>query len=292
MFIIVLVIALSLLNVILFIRNTKQKTSETEQLKIENSDLIANNKQLRLRVTELEKEIYSLKGYAIKEFSLLDFLKTNEHPLTPKTKPIYSMKEVAYFKARSNKEKKKVGEKFEYFLINLFQMSGYKIRKVSVKDKSDGGRDIEIDLNDIGIWIEAKVRHFENTTKIGVKDIRNLYAVVAAHNINNAKKVKGVLVTTGFSTIQARKWALDHGIEIIDRKGLFRLVEYLNSDVLASYTWLEDRDANFLICESCNGVRVKTHDGRRGKFDGCINFNKEGNKECTSTSEDLRVYWN
>lgn len=298
----ILVIVLSLLFILLFTRNIilKRKFRKVVCEKLnEIKKLEKVNVQSEGKIIDLERKLksYEVKSSIIKneEFDLINYLKGNEPPSTFKGEWEYTMKKITDLKKEKNEKSEKVGEKFEKALEGLFEGCGYKVKNISEKQGSEGGKDLVIKLKGIEFWVEAKVRHHETTGRIGVKDIRNLHSAIVDYDNNskNKKPVKGIVITTAFPTIQARRFASRNGIEIIDRKKLFTLIGFLCPDAL-DYTWIQDREDNFKKCLNCDGVEIKKHNKKSGKnFYTCVNYDKENEKKCEEQEETkLFIKWN
>ena len=253
--------------------------NEIEKLKAENEKM--KNKfeyDLKDAVQALGSENEILKKNRVETFEILDHVKKNkEKMISTKNSTKHSLREVLHFEGEKN------GILFEDFIRDLFVSSGYTAERTEKnKDGGDGGKDVIVELEDLDVWIEAKMLDFKKGNLVQKNVIEKLHSTIEIQK-KNRKKVKGVLITTYFLNIETKMYAKECGIEVIDRKGLFELVDALCPNVLDGYSWKEDRK-NFEICKKCNGFKInRTNKTTYKIFSGCVNYNNQ-NQACNSNN--------
>ena len=132
------------------------------------------------------------------------------------------------------------------------------------KGGADGGVDIVLESGGQSILVQCK--HWRSA-KIGVKPIRELAGVVAAENA-----MGGIFVCSGTYTKEARRFAEQSSIELIDGKGLVEMMDLETPPTSVTMDNVGD------TCPRCGSTLVQ-RTAKRGKragegFIGCSGFPK------------------
>lgn len=150
---------------------------------------------------------------------------------------------------------------FEDYIADLFSRLGYKTRVVG--QSHDGGIDVIAEKNGVINYIQCKKFI---TSQVSVNAVRDFYGALADHLANG----QGYFITTNRYTLEARKFAEDKPIELIDS---FELVRYIR---------MAEKDENpntmpasqpLRSCPKCDGKLVE-RTGKFGTFYGCSNYPK------------------
>ena len=96
---------------------------------------------------------------------------------------------------------------FELAMADVFRARGYVV--TLTPDGADGGVDLVLDRPGEHILVQCK--HW-NVLKVGVKVVRELYGVMAAHGATG-----GIVVTSGQFTQEARAFAASTNVTLLDR---------------------------------------------------------------------------
>jgi len=104
---------------------------------------------------------------------------------------------------------------FEYLVSEAYRRKGYAVTECGGAGP-DGGVDLELRKNGETLFVQCK--HYR-IKKVGVKIIRELYGVVASENATG-----GIVITSGTFTQEAIDFARGNPLELVDGKGLFRLI--------------------------------------------------------------------
>lgn len=147
-------------------------------------------------------------------------------------------------------------EEFEILVGEAFRRKGY-----SISETGGGGADGGIDLviaKDSKVYL-VQCKQWK-TQMVGVKPVRELAGLVAA------KKVAGgLLVTSGSYTSEARAFANESGIQLIDGKQLYKLIKNINVQELKIADSQESQAE--LSCPQCGSKMVKRK-AKRGQHTG------------------------
>lgn len=100
---------------------------------------------------------------------------------------------------------------FEQFCVDLYRKLGYTGR--ATRKTSDGGYDFVVSKDGVKTIGECKL--YGKSTTVGRPDLQKLYGANATVKAKNL-----VFITTNTFTPEARQYAREAGIEIIDGKGL------------------------------------------------------------------------
>lgn len=143
---------------------------------------------------------------------------------------------------------------FEAYIAELFTALGYKTQVVG--GPHDGGVDVEAEKDGKIFYIQCKKFI---TQQVPVGAVRDFYGAIA----NKLTSAEGYFITTNIFTLEAKKFAEDKPIELIDQYKLLDYMKLAGSTVVVPTT----------KCPQCGGALVERK-GPRGKFLGCSNFPK------------------
>ncbi len=117
------------------------------------------------------------------------------------------------------------GIQFEELITSLLTREGF--RAQMTKASGDGGIDVVAVLEKplVGGKCLIQCKRFAPTTLVGAAVVREFYGAVSA----DRKIVKGILITTSGFTEQAKSFAEEVGIELVDMEKLSRLLRGGNS---------------------------------------------------------------
>lgn len=168
----------------------------------------------------------------------------------------------------------KKGQRFEWFLYDLFKHAGYDVEKVSREGAADDKIDLIIQRGNEKIAIQAKNYKLDGTYSVD-KDV----AMSFSGAIENRKDITaGAIITTNFFTYPARKWQEQiesKPIYFIDREKLFVLIASLWPQLLAK-AYFEQDTKEIHRCKLCGSITIKKRSGKNNNsyFRGCINYPK------------------
>lgn len=165
---------------------------------------------------------------------------------------------------------------FELLVGEAYRRQGYAVEETG-GGGADGGIDLTLRRNDETTLVQCKQW---KTYKVSVKIARELFGVMAAE-----KAHRGVIVTCGRFTRDAKTFAENKPLELMDGAALWRLVEQVKKDQAAAAPSGSARSAigtqepsDKLSCPKCGSplvlrtARKGTHAG--SKFYGCVAFPK------------------
>jgi len=155
-------------------------------------------------------------------------------------------------------------QEFEELIGEAYRRKGY-----SVTETGGGGADggVDLVLRKDGDRILVQCKHWK-IVRVGVKVVRELYGVVAAEGSTG-----GIIITSGTFTQEARDFAKDKPLELLEGSELLKLI----ADVQKSPMHLSNK-SNGITCPYC-GVEMVLRTAKKGpnageKFWGCSNFPK------------------
>lgn len=145
---------------------------------------------------------------------------------------------------------------FEDYVAELYKRLGYKTETVG--GTHDGGIDvIATDKDGIKHYIQCK-KYI--TSKVGSPDVRDFYGAIAGKFAEG----KGIFITTNIFTSEAKLFAEDKPLELIDGNKLVRLIKKVGGDIKISKIEFSETKK----CPDCgNGLVIR--EGKYGKFLGC-----------------------
>jgi restriction system protein len=156
--------------------------------------------------------------------------------------------------------------KFERLVGEAFRLKGYDVVETGGQG-SDGGYDLVLSKDDGRVLVQCK--HWKVQT-VGVTVVRELNGVIAAQGATG-----GYVVTSGRFTPEARRFARDCGVELLDGDGLNSLIQKVDRSRLAE----PDRatyQASPITCPDCVAAMKHRVAGRGAKigqpFWGCSRF--------------------
>lgn len=146
---------------------------------------------------------------------------------------------------------------FEAYIAELFKKLGYHAEAVG--RSHDGGVDVEIEKDGIKGYIQCK-KYITST--VAVSEVRDFYGTLADRLSNG----QGYFITTNKFTLEARKFAEDKPIELIDGFSLVKYIKMAHKD--GEGVALPQK-----LCKKCGSPLVE-RDGKHGKFLGCTTYPK------------------
>jgi restriction system protein len=153
-------------------------------------------------------------------------------------------------------------KEFEELVGEAYRRQGY-----SVVENAGAGPDEGIDLvlKKNGTMVLVQCKQWRST-KVGVNIVREVYGVMTAKKANSA-----IVITSGFFTQEAKNFAADKPIDLVDGTQLLQLIGNVQKGRAIPRTTTSSS-----LCPKCGGEMVlKTaqrgpHPGE--KFWGCSNF--------------------
>ena len=170
---------------------------------------------------------------------------------------------------------------FELFICDLFEQLGFSTTHTG--KSHDGGVDVVAEKNGVKYYIQCK-KFITREVTLGA--LRDFYGSLVDHLANGV----GYFITTNKFTLEAKKFAEDKPIELIDG---YRLLEYMkmveqktnteyyfdNQAKKSNIGIVNQEDShinktnNYKKCPRCGGELVE-RESKYGKFYGCSNFPK------------------
>jgi|TARA_R110000772_G_scaffold257336_2_gene374093 restriction system protein len=152
---------------------------------------------------------------------------------------------------------------FEEYIAEIYRRRGYTVRE-NLAGGPDGGVDIHLERDGKPHIVQCK--HWKSN-KVGVSVVRELYGVMVSEGALSAS-----VVTTGMFTEEARQFAADKAIDLIDGNQL----EGLMSPTTRKQTRPKQTLSTAIDCPRCGSALVRRR-ARRGKqvgqeFWGCSSF--------------------
>lgn len=150
---------------------------------------------------------------------------------------------------------------FEELVAEAYRRRGYKVTEGSYG--ADGGIDLELRKENKVVLVQCKQW---KTQKIGVSVIREMYGVLIAE-----KASRFIIIGSGKFTQQAKDFAVDKPIELIDGLTLLDLIKDVQAEPNV-------KDSDTPECPRCGSALVERH-AKRGAnigktFLGCSAFPK------------------
>lgn len=145
---------------------------------------------------------------------------------------------------------------FEKLCGEAYRRQGFKVRETG-RDGPDGGVDLELRKGG-ETWL-VQCKRWRNV-RVGVREVRELYGIVAGERAE-----RGVLVTCGGFTPEARDFALGKPLDLVDGPALLDLVREVRRG-----------PATAPVCPNCGAamvLRTARHGPKAGgQFWGCSTF--------------------
>lgn len=165
---------------------------------------------------------------------------------------------------------------FEMLCGEAFRRQGYAVEENGLGG-ADGGIDLILRKNGKTSLVQCKRWQ---TAKVGVREVRELYGIVAAERVD-----RGFFITSGSYTGEAMSFAKGKPLDLIDGPALLDLVRTVQKDLLPRAPKQKPRSARLEpatpsspICPRCSSsmvLRTAKRGSAAGKqFLGCSNFPK------------------
>ncbi len=159
---------------------------------------------------------------------------------------------------------------FELLVGEVYRRQGFKV-ELSAGTGADGGIDLVLRRGEERVLVQCKSW---NVYKVSAPAIREFYGVIVSE-----KADRGIFVTTGLFTRDARDFAAGKPIEMIDGAAWQALLESASTDphddllnvALWAPVFLAASRITVPPCPFCKGAMVK-RSGRGGAFLGCSTF--------------------
>ena len=153
---------------------------------------------------------------------------------------------------------------FEELVGEAYRRQGYTVVENTTAGPDEG---IDLVLKKDGGLVLVQCKQWKST-KVGVNIVRELLGVIAAKHATS-----GILITSGVFTQEAKNFAVDKPIDLVDGTQLLQLVANLQKRA-----GLSPKPAPANICPKCGGEMV-LRTAQKGpnpgqKFWGCSNFPK------------------
>jgi restriction system protein len=162
-------------------------------------------------------------------------------------------------------------KEFEQLVAEAFRRKGYTVRE-NLKAGPDGGVDVELEKDGQLHLVQCKQWKAQ---KVGVKVVREMYGLMAAHSASSV-----MVVSSGIFTQEAQDFAQGKPIDLIDGIQLNKLISSVQVAGSRAHheTNLEKMSKPSTTCPKCGGelvVRVARRGSNAGKeFLGCSGFPK------------------
>jgi restriction system protein len=143
---------------------------------------------------------------------------------------------------------------------------------------ADGGVDIKIyEKEKVVCLVQCKA--WAATSKINVKEVRELYGIMASEQVNN-----GVYITTSSYTQDAIAFSNEKQIKLFDGKELIEKIKKLPPDKQKQLLdFATNGDYKTPTCARCN-VKMTKRNSKNGYFWGCKNYPR-----CRSTIQIRKI---
>lgn len=156
-------------------------------------------------------------------------------------------------------------KRFEELVAAYYQLKGVEAK--TQRCGADGGIDVHLFKKGFDGPLAVVQCKAWNTYRVGVKPVRELLGVMASTKVR-----RGMFITTGNYTDEAREFAKENPLTLLD-----------GNQFLSEIQGLSDEDQQHLLevalagdyktptCPSC-GIKMVKRTGNEGKFWGCGNF--------------------
>ena len=154
-------------------------------------------------------------------------------------------------------------EQFEDLVGECFRRRGYRVVSAA-QGGPDGGVDVTLEKDGTRAFVQCK--HWRKS-KVGVKTLRELYGVVVAKGAD-----EGFVVCSGSFTADAKVFARESGIQLVDGQALIKMVLACRGEALGQHKAAPDDT----LCPVCQSEMVR-RTARRGRhagseFMGCSTY--------------------
>jgi len=147
---------------------------------------------------------------------------------------------------------------FEMYVAEMFRRLGY--RAEAVGKSHDGGIDVIIEKDGEKSYVQCKKFI---TSKVTVGNVRDFYGAL----VDKLASGQGYFITTNTFTLEARQFAEDKPIELIDGFSLVKYARMVYEEAAVKELPLAKQ------CPEC-GAELVEKSGRYGKFFGCSTYPK------------------
>lgn len=161
-------------------------------------------------------------------------------------------------------------EQFEILVGEIYRRQGYTV-ELSSGTGADGGIDLKLVRLDEVVLVQCK--HWK-VYKVPVKDVREFFGILTAEQAH-----RGIFVTTGKFSRDAREWAQGKPITLLERTDLELLVSRVqrpDENLFAFQPWLDEFVAASRItdptCPNCRRQMVLRQSGNKPQFWGCSGY--------------------
>ncbi len=162
-------------------------------------------------------------------------------------------------------------DQLELFVGEIFRRQGYAV-ELSAALGADGGTDLMLRRDGENIPVQCK--HWK-TSKVGDRELREFYAAMA-----DTASPRGVIVTTGSFTREAREFAAGKAIELLDGAALDQQIAAIRrpeENIFDVLSWIDDFTAGARIfdpeCPFCRGaMTVRQNRSTGAAFWGCTAY--------------------
>jgi restriction system protein len=162
-------------------------------------------------------------------------------------------------------------KRFELLCAKYYEGMGF--RSDTIRCGADGGIDVKLFKDDPNKPLAVIQCKAWNTQVVGVKEVRELLGVMAHEKVS-----RGIFVTTGSYTADAREFGRANPILMLDGEGFVKKLQELSVEHQASLLqYAFDGDYRTPTCASC-GIKMVKREGKKGTFWGC-----SGYPRCKST---------
>ena len=158
---------------------------------------------------------------------------------------------------------------FEHLVGEAYRRQGYTVLE-NTDIGPDGGVDLRLKKDGNRFLVQCKQWR---TMKVGVKVVRELYGVMTAEHATG-----GIVITSGIFTQEAKNFAADKPIDLVEGNQLFALIGTVRRGSPAKPVEIHEPAVTSRPCPQCDGTLV-LREAKRGKnigqkFWGCSNYPK------------------
>lgn len=148
---------------------------------------------------------------------------------------------------------------FERYIAEMYRQKGYSVEETGLGG-ADGGIDLIVKKKREMFLVQCKNWRYE---KVGVRIARELFGLVKAHNAAG-----GILVTSGEFTAEAREFAEQTKLDLIDGKNLISMISHVE-DISSSPPGkgAAPSGESAPSCPQCNAPMVK-RTAKKGRHAG------------------------
>jgi restriction system protein len=158
-------------------------------------------------------------------------------------------------------------KRFELVCAGLFERLGF-TAKTATKG-ADGGIDIHLFKHPAKQAISiVQCKAWNESSKVGVRHIRELHGVMASEKV-----AEGIFATTATFSKEAKEYARENHIDLLDGRALLKSITSLTDELQASLLTLAIAgDYTTPTCPSCGIKMTKRNTTTAKPFWGCVHF--------------------